>query len=112
MKKINLYLIFGAIFLPTRVFAQQIFGGFINSQELFQTEDLMGFANNLINLLFLIALIVAAVYALIAAYNYFFANGNMEKVMQGRNLFLSVVIGIVLTIAFYAIFKFILSRIA
>lgn len=109
MKRPILLLILGAVFLPTRAIAQSFLGGFIDLEGLFQTQDLQLFAGNLINLLFLIALGVAIVYAFIAAYNYFFAAGNMEKVMQSRNLILGVIIGLVISIAAYAIFRFVLN---
>lgn len=109
MKKLFAILLTGLFLLPTKVFAQSVLGGFLDIQKLFQTQDLQFFAGNLINFLFLIALGVAVVYAIIAIYNYFFAYGNMEKVMQARNLILGVVIGIVVSIAVYAIFRFVLN---
>ena len=111
MKKLFAILLTGLIFLPTKVFAQSVLGGFLDIQRLFQTDDLPSFSLNLINLIFLIALGVAVVYAFIAAYNYLFAYGNMEKVMQSRNLLLGVVIGIVVSIAVYAILRFVLNLI-
>lgn len=109
MKKINILLIFGAVFLPSRVFAQEILYGFLDLDKLFQSEDLTVLSFNIINLLFLIALGTILVYLFISAFRYITAFGNMEKAMTARNLFLQVIMGMVIVLASYAVLRFILG---
>lgn len=65
----------------------------------------------IINVVLLIAGIVAVIYLIIGGYQYITSSGNAEQAQAGRTTVLNAIIGLVIIFAAYLIVRFVLDRI-
>lgn len=85
-------------FFPIDV--QQVGGGSL--EQLIQT---------IVNVVLLLAGIVAVIYLIIGGYQYITSSGNAEQAQAGRTTVLNSIIGLVIIFAAYLIVQFVLTRI-
>jgi hypothetical protein len=100
-----------AVVTTTKAYAQG-FGAFFPSA--FQGVgggSLDQLIQTIINVILLIAGIVAVIYLIVGGYQYITSSGNAEQAQAGRTTVLNAIIGLVIIFAAYLIVRFVLDRI-
>ena len=75
-------------------------GGFSRGPVIVRATDLIATLNNIVNWLFTVLLIVAAIFIIIASFNFITAAGEPEKIKTARQFVIYALIGVV--VAFLA----------
>lgn len=96
-------------FIPKAMAAQTLYPGLLPIN--FSSDSLEIIIQSIINLVLLIAGIIALVYLVFSGISYITAGGDAEKATSARTGIVNAVIGIAVIIAALAIFNFIIRRI-
>ena len=100
-----------ALLATTKAYAQG-FGAFFSSE--FQGVgggSLDQLIQTIVNVILLVAGIVAVIYLIVGGYQYITSSGNAEQAQAGRTTVLNAIIGLVIIFAAYLIVRFVLDRI-
>lgn len=65
----------------------------------------------IINVMLLIAAVVAVIYLIIGGYQYITSGGNAEQAQTGRTTVLNAIIGLVIIFAAYLVVRFIIEKV-
>ena len=93
----------------TPVYPQQALGNW-GIGNLFTMKDLSSSVRSLINIMLLVAAVVAIVYLIIGGYQYITAGGNAEQATAARTTILNALIGLVVIFSAFAVVNFVVSR--
>jgi ABC-type branched-subunit amino acid transport system permease subunit len=112
MKKYYFIALLFVNLIPTIAFAQDTFWQVppIIIPNVTRFPDIYGVVGEIINVLLLLAGIVALIYLIFAGYAYFTAGGNPEQAAQAKSKALSAVVGLIIVLAAWAIVWFIFTR--
>lgn len=86
------------LIMPVMALAQQLPS---NDSDIVTTPnnvDVLGSLNNILNLLFTILLIAAAIFIVIAGFYFVTAQGSAERIQQGRNMLTYALMGVAVAI--------------
>jgi hypothetical protein len=109
-----LTLLLGGLFLvPSLALAQwgESTGFFPSNLISFGGGSLQTLVRSVINVLLIIAGVVAVVYLIIGGYQYVTSAGNAEQAAAGRTTVLNAIIGLVIILAAFLVINFVMQQI-
>ncbi|MDD3711808.1 MAG: pilin [Patescibacteria group bacterium] len=101
-----------AFAIPVPALADQEQRGFdaFNLGSVFKMTDLAATIQSVINIMLVIAGVVAVIYLIIGGYQYVTAGGNAEQAAAARTTILNALIGLIVIFSAFAIVNFVLSN--
>ena len=91
------------------VYPDQALGGW-GIDSLFTMQDLGSAVRSIINIMLLLAAVVAIIYLMVGGYQYVTAGGNAEQATAARTTILNALIGLVVIFSAFAVVNFVVSR--
>jgi len=90
-----------------KIFTEGIIPAPTGTNQTYEIVDIFTLLGNILTLIFTFTAVIAIIYVIIGGYNYVTAYGNPETIQKGKQTITWAIIGLIVSIASWAIVQFV-----